>query len=247
MPERAGRLGVSVIGAGRVGPVLAAALAGAGHAIVGISASSPAATERVQAMLPGVPLLPVPELVERAELIILAVPDDQLPGLVDGLASLGAWQPGQLVAHTSASFGVDVLSPAIAAGAIPLALHPLIEFTGSSLDLQRLSGSYIAVAAPTAVLPIAQALAVELGGEPLVVREDQREQFAEAVATARSFSTAIVEQVTRSLSEIGVLNPGRVIGPLVRSSVDNALAKTAGSDPGLEGLSYVESAESDEQ
>ena len=46
--NRTGRLGIGVIGGGRVGPVLAAALAGAGHAIVGIATVSEANRERVR-------------------------------------------------------------------------------------------------------------------------------------------------------------------------------------------------------
>ena len=90
----AGRLGVGIIGAGRVGPVLGAALAGAGHALVGISAVSQESRDRADAMLPGVPVLTVPELVERSELVLLAVPDDELEGLVAGLAEAGAWVGG---------------------------------------------------------------------------------------------------------------------------------------------------------
>ena len=37
---RAGRLGVGIVGAGRVGPVLGAALANAEHAVVGVTAVS---------------------------------------------------------------------------------------------------------------------------------------------------------------------------------------------------------------
>ena len=54
--ERSGRLGVGTIGAGRVGAVLAAALAGAGHGLTGISAVSDASRERASAMLPAVTL-----------------------------------------------------------------------------------------------------------------------------------------------------------------------------------------------
>ena len=50
-------------------------------------------------------MLEVPEVVRRAELVLLTVPDDALPALVGGLAELGAWQPGQLVVHTSGRFG----------------------------------------------------------------------------------------------------------------------------------------------
>lgn len=223
-----GRLGVGVIGAGNVGPVLAQALAGAGHALVGINARSDA--ERAELMLPGVPILDVRDVVERSELVLLAVPDDQLAGLVSGLAELGVWQPGQIVIHTSALHGTEVLMPAVRGGAIPLAIHPALAFTGTSLDLSRLSGAYFAVTAPNAVLPIGQALVVEMGGEPIVIAEADRAAYAEAITTASTFSTAIIDQASGLLGEIGVAAPGRVLGALVRSSVENALAKTSGPD-----------------
>jgi len=135
---RDGRLGVGIIGAGHVGPVLGAALGGAGHAVVGISAVSRESRDRAEALLPGVPVLSVPEVIERAELVLLTVPSAELGALVEGLAATGAWQPGQLVLHTDAAFGTGVLAPATAAGGIPLAVHPAIAFTGTSLDLARL-------------------------------------------------------------------------------------------------------------
>lgn len=221
--RRSGRLGVGIIGAGRVGPVLGAALAGAGHAIVGISAISESSRERAEAMLHGVPILDVPAIIERSELVILAVPADELPALVAGLASTGAWQPGQLVLHTAAEFGTAVLAPAIAAGIIPLAIHPALSFTGTTIDIAQLVGAYFAVTAPGPVQPIGQALVVEMGGEPIIVAEDDRAAYAEAIATATSFSTAIVDQATGLLASIGIESPGAVLGPLVRSSVENAL------------------------
>ncbi len=225
---RAGRLGVGIVGAGRVGPVLGAALANAEHAVVGVTAVSDAGRDRAEAMLPGVPVLSTPELVERSELVLLAVPDDQLGGLVQGLADAGIWQPGQLVVHTSPDHGTGVLAPARSAGAIPLAIHPAMVFTGTSVDLTRLRDAYCAVTAPSPVLPIAQALVVEMGAEPFVVAESDRPAYADAVRAAASFSTAIVEQSAGTLDGIGVEHPGRVLGALVRSAVDDALAAVDG-------------------
>ncbi|MBK4348476.1 Rossmann-like and DUF2520 domain-containing protein [Lacisediminihabitans changchengi] len=225
MTERSGRLGVGIIGAGHVGPVLGAALAGAGHAIVGISAISESSRERAEAMLPGVPILDIPALVERSELVILAVPPTELPTLIAGLATAGVWQQGQLVVHTAAEYGTGVFGPALASGVIPLAIHPALAFTGTSIDLAQLNGSYFAVTAPAPVQPIGQALVVEMGGEPIIVAEADRAAYAEAIATATSFSIAIVEQATGLLSSIGVEAPGSVLGPLVRSSVENALRR----------------------
>jgi predicted short-subunit dehydrogenase-like oxidoreductase (DUF2520 family) len=200
---------------------------------VGISAVSEESRERAEVILPGAPILSIPDLVERSELVIVAIPDEEIEPLVTGLAAAGVWQPGQLVAHTSARFGVGVLRPAQLAGAIPLAIHPAIAFTGTSLDLARLREAYFAVTAPAPVLPIAQALVVEMGGEPVVVAEEDRPAYAEAIATATAFSRSIVAQSSEILSRIGVENPGAYLSSLVRSAVDNALASpsSAAIDP----------------
>jgi predicted short-subunit dehydrogenase-like oxidoreductase (DUF2520 family) len=218
---RSGRLGVGVIGAGRVGPVIAAALAGAGHGITGITSGSD--PDRVEAVLPGVPVLAADEVVRRSELVVVAVPHAELAGLVAGLADLGAWQVGQLVLHTDPAYGIDVLAPAAARGAIPLAMHPAIAFTGTSIDLRQLQDAYAAVTAPAAVLPIAQALAVELGCEPVVVAEADRAAYGEAIATATEFSASLLRQASALLGQAGVDEPGRYLSTLVHSTVDRAL------------------------
>lgn len=230
MTQRSGRLGVGIVGAGRVGPVLGAALGGAGHAVVGISTVSAEGRERAEVLLPGVPVLTVPEVVERAELVLLAVPDAELEALVAGLAATGSWQAGQLVMHTSPQVGVGVLAPAVVAGVIPLAIHPAMTFTGTSLDLVRLRESWCAVTAPTPVLPIAQALVVEMGAEPIVVAEGDRVAYAEAISAATEFSTAVVSQAAEALAAIGIDRPGRILGPLVRSAIETALGRAHDAD-----------------
>ncbi|MFD1214536.1 Rossmann-like and DUF2520 domain-containing protein [Arthrobacter sp. GCM10027362] len=224
-----GRLGIGVVGAGKVGAVLGAALRAAGHAVVGVSAVSAASRERAENLLPGVPVLPVPEVVERAELVLLAVPDDALPELVSGLAGTGAWQPGQLVVHTSGRHGIGVLAPARAKGAIPLAIHPAMTFTGLSLDLTRLADCAFGVTADRPVLPIAQALVVEMGAEPVVIEERDRALYHAALAHASNHLVTIAAQAAQLLGAAGVEQPGRVLGPLMRASLENALASGEGA------------------
>ena len=224
---RDGRLGVGIIGAGRVGPVVGAALGGAGHAIVGITSGSD--DERASAVLPGVPVLDALEVVRRAELVIIAVPTDQLPSLVTGIAEVGGWQMGQLVLHTDPAHGAEVLRPAAERGAIPLAVHPAITFTGTSIDLRQLHAGFAAVTAPAPVLPIAQALAVEMGCEPIVIDEGDRPAYADAIQAATEFSRSIISQSTARLRAIGVENPGSYLSALVQSTVERALREA--SDP----------------
>lgn len=223
MSTRPGRLGVGVIGAGRVGAVLGSALRNAGHAVVGASGVSDASTERIETLLPGVPHLDVPEIVERSELVLLAVPDDVLDEVVSGIAATGGWHPGQLVAHTCGARGIDVLQPAIDVGAIPLAIHPAMTFTGTSLDLTRLVGSSFAVTAPNVVLPIAQALVVEMGGEPVVIDEKDRALYHAALAHGANHLVVLVAQSLRTLRQIGVDDPGQMLMPLLNAALDGAL------------------------
>ena len=89
------RLGIGVISAGKVGAVLGAALRAAGHSLVGVHAVSEASQERADVLLPGVPLLEVEQIAERSELLLLAVPDDELAGLIEYLASSGSLTSGQ--------------------------------------------------------------------------------------------------------------------------------------------------------
>lgn len=223
--SKPGRLGVGIVGAGRVGAVLGNALRAAGHAVVGVSAVSRESRDRAEAMLPGVPVLPVPEVVERSELVLLTVPDDALAPLVEGLAATGSWVPGQLVVHTAGRHGWRVLQPAVAAGGIPLAIHPAMTFTGTGLDLSRLAGCCFAVTAPGPVLPIAAALVVEMGGEPVVVAEEQRPLYHAALAHGANHLVTLVAQALDVLAAAGVERGAAVLGPLLSAALDNALAR----------------------
>lgn len=223
MAIKPGRLGIGIIGAGKVGAVLGAALRGAGHAVVGVSAVSEASLERAELLLPGVPVLAVEDIVERSELVLLAVPDDALADLVTGLAATGAWQAGQLVAHTSGRFGTGVLAPVKAAGGIVLALHPAMTFTGMSLDLARLSDCCFGVTADPAMLPIAQALVVEMGAEPVVIAEADRVLYHASLAHSANHMVTLVAQTAQILADIGVESTSQVLGPLLRAALENAL------------------------
>ena len=88
--DRPARLSVGVVGAGRVGVVLAAALAQAGHQVVAVSAVRTRPAAGSTSCCPVRRSLAPPQVLAAAELVLLTVPDDVLPGLVEGLAAAGA-------------------------------------------------------------------------------------------------------------------------------------------------------------
>lgn len=217
------RLRVGVVGTGRAGAVLGAALRRAGHEISAVSAVSDLSRLRAEALLPGVPIRPVPEVVDDADLVLLCVPDDVLPGLVAGLADTGAVHAGQFVAHPSGRYGIEVLAPAARVGAVPLALHPVMTFTGTSVDLARLADCPFGVTAPDAVRPVAEALVVEMGGDPVWVPEEARGRYHAAVVFGANYLMTVVLQSLELLRAAGIDQPQRLMAPLLSASLDNAL------------------------
>lgn len=221
--DRPGRLTVGVVGAGRVGTTLSAALAQAGHRVVAAAAVSEASRERARQRLPGVRLAEPREVVEGADLVLLTVPDDALPGLVGGLVTTGVPVAGKLVVHTSGRHGTAVLAGITRAGGLPLALHPVMTFTGRPDDLGRIVGISFGVTAPDPLRPVAEALVVEMGGEPVWIPEDRRALYHAALAGAANHLVTLVVESMDLLRVAGVEEPGAMLGPLLGAALDDAL------------------------
>src|ERR671917_465941 len=226
------RLRVGVIGAGRVGAVIGAALTAAGHDVVAASGLSAASAERAARLLPGVPLVPADEVVAASDLVVLAVPDDTLPGLVSGLAETGAWRAGQIAFHTSGAHGLAVLAPAERAGVLPLALHPAMTFSGAPEDADRLPGAPFGVTSREEHRPVAETLVLEMEGEPFFVAEADRGLYHAALVTGANHLVTLVAEAADLLRTAGVTEPARVLAPLLTAALDNGLRR---GDRGLTG------------
>ena len=225
MTTRPARLAIGVVAAGRVGAVVGAAWAAAGHHVVATSGVSRESVRRASALLPDVPLLPPDEVAAQADLVLLAVPDDVLPGLVRGLAAAGSFRAGQIVVHTSGAHGVAVLAPAAEQGVLPLALHPVMTFTGRVEDVNRLRGASVGVTAGAdpAGWPVGEALVVEMGADPVRIPEDVRPLYHAALAHGANHLVTLVRDCVDTLEAAGVHPADRLVAPLLSAALDNAL------------------------
>ncbi|MGC7367170.1 DUF2520 domain-containing protein [Mycobacteroides abscessus subsp. abscessus] len=236
---RPARLAVGIISAGRVGTALGVALETAGHFVVACSAVSEASRRRAEQRLPESQILPAQEVAPRAELLILAVPDHELAALVAGLAATGSVRPGTIVVHTSGANGIAILDPLTALGCMPLAIHPAMTFAGGDEDIERLPNSCFGITAADEIgYAIGTALVLEIGGEPFRVREDARTLYHAALAHGSNHVVTLVLDAVEALRSAlwgqellgqetigdgpGGL-PERVLAPLVRAAVTNAL------------------------
>lgn len=216
-----GRLAIGVIGQSTEAIAIAGALQQAGHEVVAVNLGT--GEIDIEAMLPLAKRVSESEVLASADLVLLGVEPDQIAQTVNNLIS--DIRPGQLLIHLAAEFDHEVLSEVSGKGAIGLAMHPAMRFTGTSLDINRIKESFFAVSAPVVALPIVQALVIEMGAEPFVVLGPERKLYAEAIAVAGNFSAMIVNQAIGLLEQAGVENPALVIAPVIESAVDQALSK----------------------
>ncbi|MCI4674446.1 Rossmann-like and DUF2520 domain-containing protein [Candidatus Mycolicibacterium alkanivorans] len=238
---RPARLKVGIISAGRVGTALGVALERADHVVVACSAISNTSRRLAERRLPDTPVLPVPDVADSAELLLLTVPDVELAGLVNGLAATGCVRRGTIVVHTSGANGIGILAPLTTRGCIPLAIHPAMTFTGSDEDVARLADTCFGITAADEIgYAVAQSLVLEIGGEPFGVREDARTLYHAALAHASNHIVTVVADALDALraalsgqellgQELIGDGPGglaeRIIGPLARAALENTLQR----------------------
>ena len=218
------RMRVGVIGAGRVGAVLAAVLRSAGHDIVAVAGASAATHIRVETLLPGVPVRPPAEVARGSELVVIAVPDDALVAVLSDLVQARAIRAGQYVLHTSGLHGTSVLDFIARLGAHPVAMHPAMTFTGTDVDLDRLPGSVVAVTAEPSLRGFVEDLAADLGARTAWIHEADRPLYHAALAHGANHLVTLVAQVMELLRAAGTPEPADVLRPLLTAALNNALA-----------------------
>ncbi|RLV50462.1 DUF2520 domain-containing protein [Nocardioides mangrovicus] len=214
---------IGVVGAGRVGAVLAAALRVRGHEIVAAAGESTASRDRMAALLPGVPRRKPTAVARACDLLLLTVPDDMLGNVVTTLADAGALRPGQVVVHTSGRHGLAVLEPARRVGALVAAMHPAMTFTGTEVDLPRLAGCVFGLTAERPARELAESLVADLGGVPMLVPEDKRALYHAGLAHGANHLVTLVAEAMEILGAAGADDPAATLRPLLTAALDNAL------------------------
>ena len=223
MTKSVGGFHIGVVGAGRVGAVLAAGLRAAGHEIVAAAGESDASRGRIEALLPGVEVAKPTDVARGCDLLLLTVPDDMLSNVVTMLTASGAIREGQLVVHTSGRHGLAVLEPARAVGARTIAMHPAMTFTGTAVDLPRLTGCVFGVTADAADREVTEALVADLGGRAMWVPEDRRTLYHAGLAHGANHLVTLVAEAMEILSAAGADDPAATLRPLLTAALDNAL------------------------
>jgi predicted short-subunit dehydrogenase-like oxidoreductase (DUF2520 family) len=205
---------IGLIGAGRAGTALGAALVAAGHRLVGVSARSSASRLRAAGLLPHVPVLPADEVAARADVVLIAVPDDAIAEVANTLPL----SEEQYVVHLSGAHG---LAPLAGVAAVPVALHPAMTFTGE--HAARLDGVMFTATAPDDARALVERLVKSLGAQVQWVADDQRVRYHAGLAHGANHLTTLLTQALGVLRDAGVADPAATLRPLLTATLDNTL------------------------
>lgn len=226
---------VAVIGAGRMGLALGAALhrGGATEQVVFYGRSieppphpifDPAADDSVDDEPPPVEyrIWPAP-MPSGATVVLLAVPDGALAEVAHDLAYTGQAPPGCAALHLSGALTADVLSPLHAAGYAVGSMHPLQAVADPWLAADRMSNITFALAGEPAAVAAGRRLADALDGYAIVVPPAMRPLYHAAAVLASNGLVAVLAAAVRLFDQAGIGEPEAVqaLVPLVRGTLDN--------------------------
>lgn len=216
-----------IVGPGRLGTLVAHALNASGASVVRVAGGSDASRARLRDGLAGVRDVPLEEVAEGVDLLVVATPDAAIVDVVERLVRADALGEQHGVVHLAGVHGIAPLRRAGLAGARIAALHPVATVPSGAVDPTLLHGVAWAVTTLEGDRAWAHELVRDLGGDPFDVPEAARVRYHAALALASNAVGAAVVSARRALAGAGIENPGRLIAPIARASVDAAAAAGA--------------------
>jgi len=222
----------ALVGPGRLGTLIAHTLTAAGMPVVRVAGGSDASRARLRAGLAGVRDVPLEEVADGVDLIVIASPDGAIAEVVDRLVRADGLDERHGVVHLAGVHGLEPLRRAGLAGARIAALHPAMTAPAGATDPSVLHGVAWAVTAAAGDRAWARGIIEDLGGDPFDVPESERVRYHAALALASNAVGAAVVAARRTLRSAGIEDPERLLVPIAHASV---AAAARGGAPALTG------------
>lgn len=219
---------ISIIGPGVVGSALAKLARQAGYRIAAVAGGSD--RESAIELARDVEATPFEHLAEAAaagDLVLLTVRDQALGPVCEQLAASGGLAKKPIVAHCCGAIGSDVLTAARQVGCGVGSMHPLQSFPDVESALARLPGTYCFIEGDPEALAVLEPLVRALGGHPVKIDPAVKPLYHAAAVMGANYITTMLDAALELLQQTGLdRNLAReAIGPLVRATVENTLAK----------------------
>ena len=211
-----------IIGAGRLGTILAVALQRAGWPVMIVARgarSAARATDR------GLRVLRSMDDAPRSHIVLLCVPDDAIASTALALASAPhAPAAGAIVLHTSGAVPVTALDALATTARATGCLHPL-QTVAEESESDVLHGAPAAITGSAAALDAAERLAAAVGLVPFRLVDDAKPLYHAASSMAANLTVGLLDAAIRMAAAAGMpdADARRALPALARAAVDRML------------------------
>jgi predicted short-subunit dehydrogenase-like oxidoreductase (DUF2520 family) len=216
---------IGIAGAGRVAQALGRLLAASGEPVAAVASRNPEHAEAAAAFIgAGAVAVPLDRLPAHAGRILIAVSDDAVAEVASRLAAAGMSDGAAL--HTCGAFGPEVLQPLEERGVSCGVLHPLQTIASPEQGVRALPGAAFAISGGGQAAAWAARICRLVRCEPLHIAPERMPLYHAAAVMASNNVTGLIDAAVILMKAAGIDEKTALsaLAPLVRASVENALA-----------------------
>ena len=226
----------SIVGAGRLGTALGAALVRAGwQAESLIDKDARAARESRLIIGAGRASTRLAAAAQARGTVFVTVPDDAVEGVARAMARAGGRWDGRDVFHTSGLLPAAVLAQLAHRGARVASLHPVQSFPRKDMPASAFRGITWGIEGEPEGVESAAGIARALGGHVLLLSAEDKSLYHAACALASNALVALERTAVEVLSRVGLGEEAaaRSLLPLAQGTLQNV--KSLGLEKSLTG------------
>lgn len=213
------------IGTGKVGSTLARLWYEADYQIVAISNRTEAKATQLAHDVRCDVVAPH-EVVNRADVVFLTVPDDAIENLAQSLIQAD-WK-NKTVIHTSGAASIDKLQSLADVGASVGSLHPIFPFADIETAIANLKGASFAIETQDeAVRYSLQELVTTLDGKAIVIPQGKKALYHAALVIASNYTVTLYAIAEQILLDLGAEKAfaDNALNVLIEATIKNIVAK----------------------
>jgi predicted short-subunit dehydrogenase-like oxidoreductase (DUF2520 family) len=172
----------------------------------------------------------VPPWLPAVEVVLLAVPDDELARVAAELAASGGITERHTILHLSGVLDRSVLQPLSGTGAALGSMHPLQSLSDPLRAPERLKGAVAAVEGDAHAVDAASELARTVGLRPVVVHSERKAVYHAGAVFASNYLVVVATIAERLLVDAGFTerDARAALAPLIAGTLGNLREQGAG-------------------
>ncbi|MBN2206463.1 MAG: DUF2520 domain-containing protein [Candidatus Aminicenantes bacterium] len=216
---------MAVLGAGRVGTSLGAALRRAGWNVASVACRRSASARESARLIGGgaAPFTDIRAAAERGDVVFLCLPDREIAGAARRLGASSARWDGKAVFHTGGALPASALAPLRKRGAAVASFHPVRSFPVKDASGRLFAGVSVALEGDPKAAAVGARIVKALGGRTLRLRPEQKEAFHAACAVVSNYLVVLLDTAEATLVRAGIKdrNAVRALRDLAQGTLRN--------------------------